>query len=163
MRQDDSGAALQRTRRLFVQVRDGSRVVEDFVTHDKFWIRRRCRLESEYLGAASGELPAGRAREVEVQERADCLDVVSLPRAIGLIPTNGHGDALRSFPYRARAAFHPETTPRRCSSSIHRQKGLLAGTSVKTGVVQAGGSNIGFSVRSTKTAICSRVTDAVGQ
>ena len=31
--------------------------------------------------------------------------MVSLPRAIGLIPTNGHGDALRSFPYRARAAF----------------------------------------------------------
>ncbi len=103
--QEDSSAALQRIRRLLVQVRDGSRVLEDFVTHDKFWIGRRCCLESEDLGAARGELPAGRPREVEVQERANCLDVVPLPRAIGLISTNGHSDALRFPPHRARAAF----------------------------------------------------------
>jgi hypothetical protein len=105
MRQEDSGAALQRIRRLLVQVRDGTRVFEDFLTHDKFWIGRRCRLDSEDMGTASGELPAGCTREMEVQERANCLDVVPLPRAIGLIPTNCHGDALRFRPHRARAAF----------------------------------------------------------
>jgi hypothetical protein len=105
MSQDNSGAALQRIRRLWVQVRDGPRVLEDFVTHDKFWIGRRGRLESEDMGTARGELPAGRPREVEVQERADCLDVVPLPRAIGLILTSGHGDVLRSLPHRARAAL----------------------------------------------------------
>ena len=34
----------------------------------------------------------------------------------------------------------PLTTARRASSSIQRQKGLLAGTSVNTGVVQSGGT-----------------------
>src|SRR6185369_16223672 len=58
---------------------------------------------------------------------------------------------------------HPPTTPRRASSSTQRQKGDAAGTSPNTGVVQAGGSRAGSSVRRTNTAICSRVTAAVGQ
>src|SRR5262245_58237124 len=57
----------------------------------------------------------------------------------------------------------PVTTPRRTSSSIHLQKGLVAGTSLKTGVRQAGGLSDGSSVRSTKIAICSRVTGLWGQ
>src|SRR6185295_13026511 len=57
----------------------------------------------------------------------------------------------------------PLTTPRRASSSIHLQNGLVAGTSLNTGVVQAGGLSVGSSVRSTNTAICSRVTACAGQ
>jgi hypothetical protein len=98
MSQDDSGAALQRIRRLLVQVRDGTRVFEDFVTHDKFWIGKRCRLESEDMRTARGELPADHTRKMEVQESANCLDMVPLPRAIGLILTSGHGEALRFLP-----------------------------------------------------------------
>jgi hypothetical protein len=113
MRQDDSGAALQRIRRLLVQVRDCTRVFEDVVTHDKFWIGKRCRLESKDMGTASRELPAGRTREMEVQEGANCLDVIPLSRAIGLIFTNGHDDALRALPHRARAAFRASSL--RCS------------------------------------------------
>jgi len=110
MGQDDSGAALQRIRRLLVQVRDGTRVFEDFVTQDKFWMGRRCRLDPEDMGTTRGELPAGCTRKVELEERVNCLDVVPFPRAIGLIPTNGHRDTLRSMPHRARAVFrvwHP--------------------------------------------------------
>src|SRR4029079_9752074 len=53
--------------------------------------------------------------------------------------------------------------PRRASSSIHLQKGLVAGTSLNTGVPQAGGLRAGSSVRSTKMAICSRVTGVIGR
>src|SRR5262245_57347607 len=54
----------------------------------------------------------------------------------------------------------PETTPRRTSSSIQRQNGLLAGTSVNIGVVQAGGFAVGPSLAtSTKTDICSRAVE----
>jgi hypothetical protein len=123
MRQDDSSAALQRIRRLLVQVRDGTRVFEDFVTHDKFWMRKRCRLESEDMGTARGELPAGGTREMEVQERANCLDVVPLPRAIGLILTNGHDDALRALPHLARAAFRARS---RRSSGVIRSAASFA-------------------------------------
>src|SRR5262245_323391 len=59
---------------------------------------------------------------------------------------------------------HPSTAPRRASSSIHRQNGLLAGTSLNIGgSVQAGGFNVGSSVRSTNTAVSSRVTVCWGQ
>ena len=59
---------------------------------------------------------------------------------------------------------HPLTTARRASSSIHRQKGLLAGTSANTGVVQAGGTYPAPSfATSTNTAICSRVVELAGQ
>ena len=86
----------------------------------------------------------------------------------------GRGDAglvHRRVPGPAAAARRPRR-PRRAdpsggsataSSSIHRQKGSTAGTSANTGVVQAGGSSAGSSVRSTNTAICSRVTAAAGQ
>jgi hypothetical protein len=105
MRQDDSGAPLQRIRRLLVQVRDGTRVFEHVVAHDQFGIGKHYCLDSEDVGTTRGELSAGRTREVGVQKRANVLDVVPLPRAIGLILTSGHGDALRSLPHRARAAF----------------------------------------------------------
>jgi hypothetical protein len=57
----------------------------------------------------------------------------------------------------------PETTPRR-ASSIHRQK-LLSGTSanISDPATQAGGLSAGSSVRSTNTAICSRVVGLAGQ
>ena len=84
--QDDSGAALQRVSRVWVQVRDGARAVEQVVAHDKFGIGKRGRLDSEDMGSAQGELPAGRIQEVGVQERANFLCVVPLARAIGLDP-----------------------------------------------------------------------------
>src|SRR5262245_30786771 len=62
-----------------------------------------------------------------------------------------------------RPGAQPVTTPRRNSSSIHLQNGLLAGTSVKIGVVQLGGLRLGSSVGLRNTAICSRVTGLVGQ
>src|SRR6185295_2372038 len=65
--------------------------------------------------------------------------------------------------YSGGFTLQPVTTPRRTSSSIHLQKGLEAGTSLKTGVPQAGGFRFGSSVRSTKIDICSRVTACVGQ
>jgi hypothetical protein len=58
----------------------------------------------------------------------------------------------------------PVTTWRRASSSIHLQKPLEAGTSLNIdGVGQFGGLSAGSSVRSTKTAICSRVVALPGQ
>jgi hypothetical protein len=123
MRQDDSGSALQRIRRLLVQVRDGTRVFENFVTHDKLWVGRRRRLDSEDMGTTSGKLPAGRTREVGVQKGAHFLRVVSLPRAIGLVPTNGHDGALRALPHRARAAFRALS---RRSSGVIRSAASLA-------------------------------------
>src|SRR6187549_2623864 len=59
----------------------------------------------------------------------------------------------------------PLTTPRRTSSSIHLQKGLEAGTSanISAPATQFGGLIVLSSVRSTKTAIASRVADVPTQ
>jgi hypothetical protein len=102
MRQDDPGPALERVRGLLVQVRDGVRVFEHVVAHDQLGIGKHDRLDSEDVGPASRELTAGRAWEVRVQERADGLRVVALPRAIGFVTTDGHDDVPPRFRFAHR-------------------------------------------------------------